>query len=84
MITIHLGDLQNAIDIVKKIHEGYDLSNPSVLLVSASGSKCCIGYNYGKASQYGAYIFFNVFDEVRFIVCNKGVWHNYAIQKIES
>lgn len=72
------------LETIKNIHNAFDLSVPTIIKTTGSGVRCCIGYNYGKASSYGAYLWFDVFFTCSFVVCSNGEWHNYTLTKTES
>ena len=81
LLTTNNGKL---LETIKNIHNAFDLSVPTIIKTTGSGVRCCIGYNYGKASSYGAYLWFDVFFTCSFVICSNGVWHNYTLNKTES
>ena len=74
----------NVDTIVKTIHKSYDLNNPTVVKVTGSGVRLVIGYNYGKSSEYGAYLLISLFSELYLMVVNKNTWRKYQINKTEE
>lgn len=77
-------DSGNVNTIVKTIHESYDLNNPTVVKVTGSGIRLVIGYNYGKSSEYGAYLLISLFSELYLMIVNKNTWRKYQINKTEE